>query len=80
MSKTALPSLKRYLDKEIDFKLNGNRKVTGMLRGFDPFMNMVVADAIEHHKDGTKNQLGAVIVRGNSVVSMEPRERIELKP
>ena len=42
MSKTHPPELKKYLDKEMDLKLNGNRKVSGILRGFDPFMNMVI--------------------------------------
>ena len=32
------PELKRFLDKKIELKLNANRKVSGILRGFDPFM------------------------------------------
>ncbi|VDM80632.1 unnamed protein product [Strongylus vulgaris] len=42
MSKTHPPELKKYMDKEMDLKLNGNRRVSGVLRGFDPFMNMVI--------------------------------------
>lgn len=42
MSKTHPPELKKYMDKEMDLKLNGNRRVSGILRGFDPFMNMVI--------------------------------------
>lgn len=42
MSKTHPPELKKYMDKEMDLKLNGNRHVSGILRGFDPFMNMVL--------------------------------------
>lgn len=26
----------------MELKLNGNRRVSGVLRGFDPFMNMVI--------------------------------------
>lgn len=42
MSKTHPPELKKYMDKEMELKLNGNRRVSGVLRGFDPFMNMVI--------------------------------------
>lgn len=42
MSKTHPPELKKYMDKEMELRLNGNRRVSGVLRGFDPFMNMVI--------------------------------------
>lgn len=50
MSKTHPPELKKYMDKQVDLKLNGNRSVSGILRGFDPFMNIVVEDAVENLK------------------------------
>ncbi|KAI6187358.1 Small nuclear ribonucleoprotein G [Aphelenchoides besseyi] len=75
MSKTHPPELKKYMDKQMVFKLNGNRQVSGILRGFDPFMNIVVEDTVETTKDGDR-QIGLVVIRGNSVVIMEPRERI----
>ncbi|KAK6017250.1 LSM domain protein [Cooperia oncophora] len=76
MSKTHPPELKKYMDKEMELKLNGNRRVSGVLRGFDPFMNMVIEDAIEYPKNGDPVSLGMVVIRGNSVVIMEPKERI----
>ena len=33
------------------------RKVEGMLRGFDPFMNLVIDDAIEYRKESFKPPL-----------------------
>ena len=42
MSKTHPPELKKYMDKEMEIKLNGNRRISGTLRGYDPFMNMVI--------------------------------------
>jgi small nuclear ribonucleoprotein G len=50
MSKTYPPELKKYLDKQMVFKLNGNRQISGVLRGFDPFMNIVVDDTVETTK------------------------------
>ncbi|KAH7725562.1 small nuclear ribonucleoprotein G [Aphelenchoides avenae] len=76
MSKTHPPELKKYMDKQMNFKLNGNRHVSGILRGFDPFMNIVVEDCVEHLKSGESRTIGMVVVRGNSIVIMEPMERI----
>ena len=42
-------------------KLNAGRTVTGILRGFDPFMNLVVDEAIEECKTGEKNNIGMVV-------------------
>ncbi len=54
-------------------KLNGNRKVTGTLRGFDQFLNIVLDDSV----DGTtKESMGMVVIRGNSIMLLEPLERI----
>ncbi|KAK0070401.1 small nuclear ribonucleoprotein G [Biomphalaria pfeifferi] len=69
-------SLWLYMEKVLTLKLNGNRKVTGTLRGFDPFMNLVVDDAVEETKSGEKRNVGMVVIRGNSVVLLESQERI----
>jgi small nuclear ribonucleoprotein G len=39
--------LSKYLDKRLDIRLNGDRKVAGILKGFDSFMNIVIDNAIE---------------------------------
>ena len=76
MSKTNPPELKRYMDKRLCLRLNGNRSVTGVLRGFDPFMNLVIDDAVENASPQRKNHIGMVVIRGNSVVLMEAIDRI----
>eukprot|EP01003_Olkasia_polycarbonata_P007817 NODE_932_length_651_cov_50.817276_g861_i0.p2 GENE.NODE_932_length_651_cov_50.817276_g861_i0~~NODE_932_length_651_cov_50.817276_g861_i0.p2 ORF type:complete len:79 (-),score=11.67 NODE_932_length_651_cov_50.817276_g861_i0:348-584(-) len=70
-SKNALPDLKRYMDKKLDLKLNGNRCVSGVLRGFDQFMNIVLDETVEMSPDGEQNELGMVVIRGNSVLNLE---------
>ena len=58
-------------------KLNGNRLITGTLRGYDPFMNLVIDEAAEHVKSGNvMNPIGMVVVRGNSVIMIEALERV----
>merc|ERR1711998_336906 len=42
MSTKAGPDLRKYMDKKLAIKLNGNRHVTGTLRGFDQFLNIVL--------------------------------------
>ncbi|CAK9291027.1 unnamed protein product [Gordionus sp. m RMFG-2023] len=74
MSKAHPPELKRYLEKKVSLKLNGGRLVTGILRGFDPFMNLVVDEGVEHCKNSEKHTIGMVVIRGNSVTLLESLE------
>jgi len=76
MTRAATPELKKYLDKHIFIQLNGNRKITGVLRGFDPFMNLVVDETMEIVSATEKNSIGTVVLRGNSVILMESLEKI----
>lgn len=51
------------MDKKLSLKLNGGRQVIGILRGFDPFMNLVVDETLEVCRDGSKNDIGMVVSR-----------------
>lgn len=44
-------------------KLNGGRTVSGILRGFDPFMNLVIDECVEETKSGERNPIGMVVSR-----------------
>eukprot|EP00793_Prasinoderma_coloniale_P004109 PRCOL_00006284-RA len=68
--------LKKYMDKKLSVKLNANRHVTGVLRGFDAFMNLVLDNAVEEISAAERHEIGMVVIRGNSVVLMEALERI----
>ncbi|XP_019868950.1 small nuclear ribonucleoprotein G [Aethina tumida] len=76
MSKAHPPELKKFMDKKLQLKLNGGRNVSGILRGFDPFMNLVVDECVEECKDGSKNNIGMVVIRGNSIIMLEALDRI----
>ncbi|KAJ9197392.1 hypothetical protein DTO166G4_5486 [Paecilomyces variotii] len=75
----AQPELKKYMEKRLFVQLNGNRKVIGILRGYDVFMNIVLDEAVEEKSGGEKARLGMVVIRGNSVVMLEALERISDK-
>ncbi|XP_064602982.1 small nuclear ribonucleoprotein G-like [Liolophura sinensis] len=76
MSKAHPPELKKYMDKRLNLKLNGGRQVCGVLRGFDPFMNLVMDECMEETKQGEKHSIGMVVVRGNSIVLLESLDRV----
>ena len=70
MSKHTGPDLKKYMEKNVCVKMNGNRKVVGTLRGYDQFMNLVLENAVDNNSE-EKTPLGQVVIRGNSVVQLE---------
>ncbi|KAK9833910.1 hypothetical protein WJX74_009697 [Apatococcus lobatus] len=73
MPKVQPPELKNFMDKRLSLSLNGNRHVTGVLRGFDQFMNVVLDNTID---DKSKTDIGMVVIRGNSIITVEALERI----
>lgn len=42
-------------------KLNGGRQIEGVLRGFDPFMNLVLDESLEVSKSGQRSKIGMVV-------------------
>ena len=48
------------MDKNISIQVNCNRKISGVLRGFDAFMNLVVDEAFEDTKT-SKIPMGTVV-------------------
>mmetsp|Transcript_10978 Transcript_10978/g.23500 ORF Transcript_10978/g.23500 Transcript_10978/m.23500 type:complete len:80 (-) Transcript_10978:325-564(-) len=72
-----LPEMKRLMEKRVSVSLNANREVTGTLRGYDQFMNIVLEDAEQVLPGGAPPvALGTVFVRGNSIVVLDVRERV----
>ena len=69
------PDLKRYMEKKLLIRLVGKRKLTGYLRGYDQFMNLVLDDATEDVSSTEQNDIGMVVVRGNSVIEFELLEK-----
>nr|ACO11204.1 Small nuclear ribonucleoprotein G [Caligus rogercresseyi] len=70
------PELKKFMDKRVQLKLNASRNMEGILRGYDPFMNLVLEEGIETTKQGHRNPVGTVVIRGNSIVMLEAKDRL----
>jgi small nuclear ribonucleoprotein G len=80
------------MDKKLFVHLQGGRKVSGTLRGYDLFLNLVIDDAVEESTPAQKHPIGTVVcnitssvltfsndhqvIRGNSVTSMETLESV----
>ncbi|XP_049474538.1 small nuclear ribonucleoprotein G-like [Panthera uncia] len=76
MSKAHPPELKKFTDKKLPLKLNGGRRGQGILRGFHPFMNLVMDECVEMATSGQENNIGMVVIPGNHIILLETLERV----
>lgn len=74
----SVPDLKLLMDRVLLVKLNGKRVVSGQLRGYDQFLNLVLKNAFEENSPSCtqREALGTVFIRGSSVLNLEPLEKI----
>jgi small nuclear ribonucleoprotein G len=49
------------MDKKLFVHLQGGRKVSGTLRGYDLFLNLVIDDALEETAPAQKHPIGTVV-------------------
>ncbi|EPR58866.1 putative small nuclear ribonucleoprotein G [Toxoplasma gondii TgCatPRC2] len=77
--------LRRFMEKRLDVHLSGGRRVVGVLRGYDTFMNIVLENTVEvkgnpansASSGGTEtNEIGFVVVRGNSILYWECLDKV----
>ncbi len=70
------PDLRNYMDKRLDIKLNANRRIVGVMKGYDQFMNIVLEGCNEVGKLDAKTPIGTVMIRGNSIVMWECLDKL----
>jgi len=49
------------MDKKLFVHLQGGRKVSGTLRGYDLFLNLVIDNALEETTPAQKHPIGTVV-------------------
>ncbi|KAI1230430.1 hypothetical protein IHE44_0009887, partial [Lamprotornis superbus] len=49
--KESILDLSKYIDKTIRVKFQGGREASGVLKGFDPLLNLVLDGTIEYMRD-----------------------------
>ncbi|RHZ86652.1 hypothetical protein Glove_48g108 [Diversispora epigaea] len=82
--KESILDLSKYMDKKIRVKFNGGREVTGLLKGYDPLLNLVLDDTEEQLRDPENNHLldesrslGLIVCRGPAVILISPVDGTE---
>ena len=55
------PELKKFVGKRLCVKINGNRVLTGILTGYDVFMNLTLEQAQEEVSPTEKHELGVTV-------------------
>ncbi|MCU0799369.1 MAG: LSM domain-containing protein [Candidatus Thermoplasmatota archaeon] len=65
--------LEKCVNRQVVVILKDGRSMEGMLTGFDEYLNMVLEGTEEQNKEN-KRRLGTVVLRGNNVVSISPKE------
>ncbi|KAJ2500781.1 U6 snRNP-associated protein Lsm7 [Coemansia sp. RSA 1972] len=80
----AILDLKKYSDKSIRVKFIGGREVTGVLKGFDQLLNIVLDEAVETIRDPENSEseekqrnVGLVVLRGPSIILLSPMDGSE---
>jgi U6 snRNA-associated Sm-like protein LSm7 len=69
------------MDKEVIVKFNGGREVSGILKGYDQLMNLVLDDVKEKMRDESGKEatrsLGLIVARGTLLVLISPADGSE---
>ncbi|XP_013189732.1 U6 snRNA-associated Sm-like protein LSm7 [Amyelois transitella] len=86
--KESILDLSKYLEKSIRVKFAGGREAAGILKGYDPLLNLVLDNTTEFLRDpddpykllDDTRALGLVVCRGTSVVLICPMDGMEAIP
>lgn len=79
--------LGKYKDTKVRVKLMGGRLVTGVLKGYDPLMNLVLDKTIEYMRDledpsiilkNETREIGLTVIRGTVLLSLSPLDSSEI--
>jgi len=70
----AILDLSKYVNEKIRVKFTGGREVTGVLKGFDQLLNLVLDDVEEllQESESQTRALGLVVLRGPTITLLSP--------
>lgn len=67
-----MDSLKHSIQKNVLVEVKGNRNYSGVLEGYDVYMNLVLRNATEMINGEVKGTHDIVVVRGDNVIFISP--------
>ncbi|KAH7882222.1 U6 snRNA-associated Sm-like protein LSm7 [Phlebopus sp. FC_14] len=70
----AILDLSKYANEKIRVKFTGGREVTGILKGYDQLLNLVLDEVEEENNEAEpqKRTLGLVVLRGPTITLLSP--------
>ncbi|KAF5314248.1 hypothetical protein D9619_011780 [Psilocybe cf. subviscida] len=70
----AILDLSKYVDERIRVKFTGGREVTGILKGYDQLLNIVLDDVTEEVQlpEPHTRSLGLTVLRGPTITVLNP--------
>lgn len=86
--KESIFDLSKFLEKSVRIKFSGGRECSGVLKGYDPLLNIVLDNCTEYLRDpddpyklsDDTRHLGLVVCRGTAVVLICPLDGMEAIP
>ncbi len=67
-----METLKNSLEKNIMIDVKGNRTYSGILEGYDIYMNLVLKNATETINNESKGTFGMMLLRGDNIIFVSP--------
>ncbi len=71
-----LEVLRRSISKPIMVDVKGNRGYSGILDGYDVYMNLVIKNASETISGENRGFYDTILVRGDNVIFVSPPEEV----
>ena len=66
--------LRKFMDLRVDLRLNGERRVVGIMKGYDQFMNIVLDEAIEIRQQNNINNNNGAAAGGDQIKTDQDAE------
>ncbi|TKR69491.1 hypothetical protein L596_021643 [Steinernema carpocapsae] len=84
--KESIIDLSRFIDKTIRVKFQGGREASGVLKGYDTLLNLVLDRTVEYLRDSSDpsqigqetRSLGLIVARGTSITVISPNDGVEM--
>ncbi len=67
-----LEALKQSTEKSVLVEVKGNRSYSGILEGYDVYMNLILKNANEIINGEVKGTHSRILVRGDNVIYVSP--------